>query len=70
MYFSHLLSPPKRDADIMTHVCDKFPKMSLIQEGYCVYVPAEASGTFNERIAREASDRMRVAGVQITLALS
>lgn len=46
-------------------VCVEFLTMSLVQEGYSVYVSAEASGTFNERIAREAFDRMRKAGVQI-----
>lgn len=39
--------------------------MSLVQEGYSVFVSAEASGTFNERIAREAFDRMRSVGVQV-----
>jgi phage head maturation protease len=36
-----------------------------VQEGYTVYTSAEASGTFNERIAREAFDRMAKAGVQV-----
>jgi hypothetical protein len=46
-------------------VCVQFLSLSLIAEGYSVYVSAEASGTFNERIAREAFDRMRDAGVQV-----
>jgi nicotinamidase-related amidase len=46
-------------------VCVEFVSLSLIQDGYSVYVSPEASGTFNERIAREAIDRIASAGAHI-----
>jgi hypothetical protein len=52
-------------SEISYQVCVEFLSLSLVQEGYTVYTSAEASGTFNERIAREAFDRMAAAGVQV-----
>jgi nicotinamidase-related amidase len=52
-------------AGITTDVCVLFLSLSLVQEGYTVFACTEASGTFNERIAREAFDRMQSYGVQV-----
>lgn len=39
--------------------------MSLREEGYEVFANTDASGTFNERLAAEANDRMSKAGVTL-----
>ena len=46
-------------------MCTTFLALSLIQEGYSVWANADASGTFSKRIADDANDRMRAAGVQV-----
>ncbi|KAJ8077817.1 hypothetical protein AAF712_011450 [Marasmius tenuissimus] len=51
-------------ASIVTDVCTAFLAMSLREEGYTVFHNSEASGTYNKRIANEANDRMKDAGVQ------
>lgn len=51
-------------AGIVTDVCTAFLALSLIQEGYEVYANTEASGTMDQRLADDANDRMRAAGVQ------
>lgn len=53
---------------IVTDVCTAFLALSLIEEGYEVFANTEASGTMDKRIADDANDRMRAAGVQ-TLSL-
>ncbi|KAL0571767.1 hypothetical protein V5O48_010196 [Marasmius crinis-equi] len=50
---------------IVTDVCTAFLALSLIEEGYTVFANSEASGTYSKRIADEANDRMRAAGVQV-----
>ncbi|KAF9069187.1 Isochorismatase-like protein [Rhodocollybia butyracea] len=52
-------------AGIVTDVCTCFLALSLIQEGYTVFANAEASGASSRRIADEANDRMRAAGVTV-----
>jgi len=52
-------------AGITTDVCTTFLALSLRQEGYSVWANADASGTFNKRIADDANDRMRAAGVNV-----
>ncbi|TFY79790.1 hypothetical protein EWM64_g4223 [Hericium alpestre] len=52
-------------AGITTDVCTTFMALSLLQEGYTVFANADASGTFDERTARDSNDRMRAAGVHI-----
>jgi nicotinamidase-related amidase len=52
-------------AGITTDVCIEFLALSLLEAGYTVYVNSEASGTFSERVAREALDRVRAAGAQV-----
>ncbi|KAL0566988.1 hypothetical protein V5O48_015008 [Marasmius crinis-equi] len=52
-------------AGVTIDVCATFLALSLIEEGYTVYVNVEASGTYDPRIAETAKDRMRTAGVQI-----
>ncbi|THU81054.1 Isochorismatase hydrolase [Dendrothele bispora CBS 962.96] len=52
-------------AGIVTDVCTTFLALSLIEEGYSVWANAEASGAASRRIADEANDRMRAAGVQV-----
>jgi len=44
-------------------VCTAFLALSLRSEGYEVFANSDASGTFDQRIADEANDRMRAAGV-------
>ena len=39
--------------------------MSLVQEGYTVFANADASGCQSKRIAEDANDRMRAAGVRV-----
>lgn len=39
--------------------------LSLVAEGYTVYANSEASGALTKRIADEANDRMRAAGVHV-----
>lgn len=39
--------------------------LSMRAEGYHVVVNVEASGTFSQRVADHAFDRMQAAGVQI-----
>ena len=46
-------------------VCTAFLALSLIEEGYTVYANADASGALSERIASDANDRMRDAGVHV-----
>ncbi|KAJ7583613.1 Isochorismatase-like protein [Mycena floridula] len=52
-------------AGIVTDVCTTFLALSLIEEGYSVWANSEASGAASRRIADEANDRMRAAGVQV-----
>ncbi|KIK58667.1 hypothetical protein GYMLUDRAFT_694641 [Collybiopsis luxurians FD-317 M1] len=52
-------------AGITTDVCTTFLALSLIQEGYTVFANAEASGAASQRIADDANDRMRQAGVHV-----
>ncbi|KAF9008246.1 Isochorismatase-like protein [Cyathus striatus] len=52
-------------AGIVTDVCTTFLALSLVEEGYEVWANAEASGAQNKRIADDANDRMRAAGVQV-----
>lgn len=46
-------------------MCTAFLALSLRDEGYTVYHNSEASGTYSKRIADDANDRMRAAGVQV-----
>ncbi|KAL8669623.1 MAG: hypothetical protein Q9168_005798 [Polycauliona sp. 1 TL-2023] len=50
-------------AGITTDVCTEFLALSLREEGYTVFANSEASGTFTEKLARDANDRMKDAGV-------
>ncbi|TFK26074.1 ycaC protein [Coprinopsis marcescibilis] len=52
-------------AGITTDVCTAFVAMSLVEANFTVFANADASGTFNQRIADDANDRMRAAGVQV-----
>ncbi|KIJ42679.1 hypothetical protein M422DRAFT_170847 [Sphaerobolus stellatus SS14] len=52
-------------AGIVTDVCTAFLAMALVQEGYTVYANADASGCQSTRIAQDANDRMRAAGVHV-----
>ncbi|KIM37587.1 hypothetical protein M413DRAFT_421707 [Hebeloma cylindrosporum] len=52
-------------AGIVTDVCTAFLALSLIEEGYTVYANADASGCQSQRIADDANDRMRAAGVYV-----
>ncbi|PPQ71884.1 hypothetical protein CVT26_007008 [Gymnopilus dilepis] len=50
---------------ITTDVCTAFLALSLIEEGYEVFANAEASGAISQRVADDANDRMRAAGVHV-----
>lgn len=52
-------------AGVVTEVCVAFPALSAIEEGFDVFVIADASGTFNPLVRDAAWDRMSQAGVQI-----
>ncbi|KAL8818566.1 MAG: hypothetical protein Q9223_002826 [Gallowayella weberi] len=50
-------------AGITTDVCTEFLALSLRAEGYTVFANTEASGTFTDKLAADANDRMRDGGV-------
>lgn len=50
-------------AGITTDVCTAFLALSLRDAGFSVWANTDASGTFDQRIADDANDRMRAAGV-------
>jgi len=52
-------------AGITTDVCTTFLALSLRQAGYSVWANTEASGTFNNKLARDANRRMELAGVNL-----
>jgi nicotinamidase-related amidase len=53
-------------AGVVTDVCVAFPALSALQEGYQVFVVADASGTFNKQVADAALMRMAHAGAVMT----
>ncbi len=52
-------------AGIVTEVCVAFPALSAREEGYEVFVVADASGTFNKTTRDAAWERMQAAGCQL-----
>ncbi|KAI4102548.1 MAG: hypothetical protein LQ339_004565 [Xanthoria mediterranea] len=50
-------------AGITTDVCTEFLALSLRAEGYTVFANTEGSGTFTQKLADDANERMRGAGV-------
>lgn len=52
-------------AGIVTEVCVAFPALSALEEGYEVFVVADASGTFNATTRDAAWARMSAAGAQL-----
>ena len=52
-------------AGLVTEVCVSFPVLSALEEGYDVFVIADASGTFNEMTRDAAWSRMIAAGAQM-----
>lgn len=52
-------------AGIVTEVCVAFPALSAVEDGYEVFVVADASGTFNQTTRDAAWARMTAAGVQL-----
>ncbi|RBP37299.1 nicotinamidase-related amidase [Roseimicrobium gellanilyticum] len=52
-------------AGIVTEVCVAFPALSALEEGYEVFVVADASGTFNQTTREAAWLRMQRAGAQM-----
>ncbi|WP_288129195.1 isochorismate family cysteine hydrolase YcaC [Microbulbifer sp.] len=52
-------------AGIVTEVCVAFPALSALEEGYEVFVVADASGTFNPITRDAAWNRMADAGAQM-----
>lgn len=53
-------------AGVVTDVCVSFPTLSALQEGYQVFVVADASGTFNKSVRDAALMRMAHAGAVMT----
>ena len=52
-------------AGVVTEVCVSFPVLSALEEGFDVFVIADASGTFNEMTQKAAWSRMEQAGAQL-----
>lgn len=52
-------------AGIVTEVCVEFPTLSLLEEGYEVFVVTDASGTFNQITRDAAWNRMSQAGANL-----
>ncbi|WP_165248675.1 isochorismate family cysteine hydrolase YcaC [Paludisphaera soli] len=52
-------------AGVVTEVCVAFPALSAIEEGFEVFVVADASGTFNQTTREASWARMQAAGVQL-----
>lgn len=52
-------------AGVVTEVCVSFPVLSALEEGFEVFVVADASGTFNEMTRNAAWSRMEQAGAQL-----
>lgn len=52
-------------AGVVTEVCVAFPVLSAIEEGFEVFVIADASGTFNAMTRDAAWARMEAAGAQL-----
>ncbi|PAU87311.1 hydrolase [Pseudomonas sp. WN033] len=52
-------------AGVVTEVCVAFPVLSAIEEGFEVFVVADASGTFNPTTREAAWSRMAEAGAQM-----
>ncbi|KAI4232942.1 MAG: hypothetical protein L6R40_007264 [Gallowayella cf. fulva] len=50
-------------AGITTDVCTEFLALSLRAEGYTVFANTEASGTFTDKLAADAKQRMKDGGV-------
>lgn len=50
---------------VLTEVCVAFPALTLIEQGYDVFVVSDASGTFAEHTREAAHKRMVQAGVQL-----
>lgn len=50
---------------VLTEVCVAFPALSLIEQGYDVFVATDASGTFGEHTREAAHKRMAAAGCQL-----
>ncbi|MCD0503934.1 isochorismate family cysteine hydrolase YcaC [Bordetella petrii] len=51
-------------AGVVTEVCVAFPALAALEEGFDVFVVADASGTFNEMTRDAAWQRMIAAGAQ------
>ncbi|AQZ95574.1 isochorismate family cysteine hydrolase YcaC [Halopseudomonas phragmitis] len=52
-------------AGVVTEVCVAFPVLSAIEEGFEVFVVADASGTFNPTTREASWSRMAEAGAQM-----
>jgi nicotinamidase-related amidase len=52
-------------AGVVTDVCVAFPTLSALQEGYQVFVVADASGTFDATVRNAALMRMAHAGAEM-----
>ena len=59
------LAIPALTRDHALQVCAAFLALSLVEDGYEVFVNADASGTFDKKTGEDANDRMRAAGVHV-----
>ncbi|OAX80660.1 hypothetical protein ACJ72_05004 [Emergomyces africanus] len=57
--------PARNRFGVLTEVCVAFPALSLIEQGYDVFVVTDASGTFAEHTREAAHKRMVQAGCQL-----
>jgi nicotinamidase-related amidase len=53
-------------AGVVTDVCVAFPTLSALEDGYQVFVVADASGTFNKSVRDTVLMRMAHAGAVMT----
>jgi hypothetical protein len=60
-----LLTTRDNTSGVLTEVCVAFPALTLIEQGYDVWVVTDASGTFALHTREAAQKRMAQAGVQL-----
>lgn len=53
------------ESGVLTEVCVAFPALTLIEQGYDVFIVTDASGTFAPHTREAAHKRMAAAGCQL-----
>lgn len=62
---SNFYTIANHNSGVLTEICVAFPALSLIEQGYEVFVVTDASGTFAEHTREAAHKRMAAAGCQL-----